>query len=121
MFRLSTTKMISSAHVLRNYDGPCGRLHGHNWHIKMDVLAGEVDDTGLAIDFKEMDDLLWEVIAPYDHAHFNDFPPFDTINPSAENIAREVFRQLKQKLPAHIRLEKITVWETENYLVEYFE
>ncbi len=121
MFRLSTTKMISSAHTLRNYDGPCGRLHGHNWHVKMDVLATDVDDIGLAIDFKDMDDLLWQVIGPYDHANFNDFSPFDRINPSAENIAREVYRRLKELLPENIRLEKITIWETENYLVEYYE
>ncbi len=113
--------MISAAHTLRNYDGPCGRLHGHNWHIKMDVLAQETDDIGLAVDFKDLDDLLWEVIGPYDHADFNDFTPFDRINPSAENIAREVFRQLKTKLPRGIRLEKITVYETDAYLVEYYE
>jgi len=113
--------MISASHILREYDGPCGRLHGHNWYVKMDVTAGETDAIGLAIDFKEMDDLLWEVIGPMDHAHLNDIPPFDRINPSAENLAREIYRRLKPRLPVSVRLEKITIWETDQYWVEYYE
>jgi 6-pyruvoyltetrahydropterin/6-carboxytetrahydropterin synthase len=121
MFRLSSKKMISAAHILRDYDGPCARLHGHNWHIKIDVLSDTLDNVGLAIDFKDLDDILWQVAGPFDHNNFNDFPPFDKINPTAENISRYFFNEIKKRLPENVTLEKITIWETEDYLVEYFE
>lgn len=121
MYRLSTKKMISAAHILRNYEGPCASLHGHNWHVKIDVLANALNDVGLAIDFKDLDDLIWQVAGRFDHQNFNDFSPFDKINPTAENIARYFFEEMSKKLPVALRLEKVTIWETENYLVEYFE
>lgn len=121
MFRLSSKKMISAAHILRGYKGPCARLHGHNWHVKIDVLSDLLDDVGLAIDFKDLDDIIWQVAGPFDHQNFNDFPPFDKINPTAENIARYFFKEIEKKLPDHVRLDKVTIWETEKYFVEYFE
>jgi len=121
MFRLSSKKMISAAHVLRGYEGPCARLHGHNWNVKIDVLSMKLDDVGLAIDFKDLDDILWQVVGPFDHNNFNDFPPFDKINPTAENISRYFFDEIKKRLPEHVILEKISIWETDDYLVEYFE
>jgi 6-pyruvoyltetrahydropterin/6-carboxytetrahydropterin synthase len=113
--------MISAAHVLRNYEGPCARLHGHNWNIKIDVMSGKLNETGFTIDFRDLDELLWKVVGPYDHNNFNDFAPFDKINPTAENIARYFFNEIKKLLPEMVELEKISIWETENYLVEYFE
>jgi 6-pyruvoyltetrahydropterin/6-carboxytetrahydropterin synthase len=113
--------MISAAHVLRNYEGPCARLHGHNWNVKLDVLAQKLNNVGITIDFLDLDKILWQVIGQFDHNNFNDFPPFDTINPTAENVARYFYDEIKKKLPAGIEIEKISIWETEQYLVEYFE
>ena len=121
MYRLSSQKMISAAHVLRDYDGPCSRMHGHNWNVKIDVLSNQLDKVGFCLDFKDLDDILWKVIGPFDHNNFNDFAPFDKLNPTAENIARYFFDELKKLLPQNIRLEKISIWETDTYLVEYFE
>jgi 6-pyruvoyltetrahydropterin/6-carboxytetrahydropterin synthase len=121
MYRLSTQKMISAAHVLRDYEGPCSRLHGHNWNIKIEVLSDILNEIGLTVDFVDLDKILWQVIGPFDHNNFNDFPPFDKINPTAENVARHFFDEIKKKLPAGLKMDKISVWETEQYLVEYFE
>jgi 6-pyruvoyltetrahydropterin/6-carboxytetrahydropterin synthase len=121
MYRLSSKKMISAAHVLRGYDGPCSRLHGHNWNVKIDVLSSELNEIGLSIDFNDLDDILWQVAGPFDHNNFNDFPPFDKINPTAENISRYFFNEIKKRLPEYVKLEKVSIWETDDYLVEYFE
>lgn len=121
MFRLSTQKMISAAHILRDYDGPCARLHGHNWNVKIEVLSDELDPVGITVDFVDLDKILWQVIGPFDHNNFNDIAPFDKINPTAENVAKFFYEAIKLKLPAQIKMDKITIWETERYLVEYFE
>jgi 6-pyruvoyltetrahydropterin/6-carboxytetrahydropterin synthase len=67
MYTLSIMKEISAAHRLRNYDGPCARIHGHNWKIRIEVRSGNLDDTGIAIDFMDIEKLLWQVIGRYDH------------------------------------------------------
>jgi len=121
MYKLSTRTMISAAHVLRDYDGPCARLHGHNWTVKVDVLAEQLNKVGLAIDFKDIDLIVQKVVGRFDHQNFNEIAPFDKINPTAENIARYFYHEIKTHLPAAIRLDKVSIWETENYLVEYFE
>jgi len=121
MYRLSSRKMISAAHSLRDYDGPCANIHGHNWNIKIDVLAEILNETGLAIDFMELDKILDDVAGRFDHKNFNDFPPFNAINPTAENIARYFFTEMKKMLPEFAKLEKVSIWETEQYKVEYFE
>jgi len=121
MYRLSTQKMISAAHVLRDYEGPCARLHGHNWNIKIEVLSNKLNSVGITVDFLDLDKVLWQVVGPFDHNNFNDFPPFDKINPTAENVAKYFYDEIKEKLPADVKMEKISIWETEQYLVEYFE
>ena len=119
MFTLSVEKVISTAHHLRDYDGPCARVHGHNWRIKFEVQADEVDDSGIAIDFSELDSKLWEVIGPFDHQLINSVPPFDEINPTAENLVKYFYDQLKSKLEATISIKKVSIWETDDYMVSY--
>jgi 6-pyruvoyltetrahydropterin/6-carboxytetrahydropterin synthase len=121
MYTLSIQKEISAAHQLRNYEGPCARVHGHNWKIRVDVLAGRLDQVGIAIDFTEIEDLLWRVIGPFDHSNFNDIAPFNEINPTAENISRFVYRKMAELLPEGITMKSVQLWETDLYRVSYEE
>ncbi len=121
MYTLSVDKVISTAHQLRDYDGSCARIHGHNWKIRLEIQSKEIDDRGIAIDFTELDKKLLEVIGPFDHQLINSVPPFDKINPTAENLVRFVFNQLKDKFTGHLTLKKVSIWETEAYMVSYEE
>lgn len=121
MYRLSTQISISAAHYLNKYDGDCARLHGHNWKVKVEVTADRLDETGMAMDFKDLKDVTWEAIGKYDHQVFNELEPFDSINPTAENIARHFYQQISIQLPKHVKMAKLCLWETDKYLVEYSE
>jgi queuosine biosynthesis protein QueD len=59
---IEKTMTISSAHLLLEYNGNCGRLHGHNFKIKIGI-EGEADDDGMVMDFNEIKKL----INRYDH------------------------------------------------------
>lgn len=119
MYRLSAELKISSAHQLRNYEGPCARVHGHNWKIKVEVSAKELDEIGMAIDFADLKKIAWQVIGKYDHNNFNELAPFDKINPTAENIARYFFNEIAGLLPDGIKLITVEIWETDKYKVAY--
>ena len=121
MYKLSALLNFSSAHYLNDYDGNCARLHGHNWKVQVEVAAGELNKLGMAMDFKDLDKLAWDVIGKFDHQVVNKINPFDALNPTAENMARYFYREINKGLPAGIKMEKLSLWETDKYLVEYCE
>ena len=121
MYKLSIENEISAGHVLRDYDGPCSRPHGHNWKIRAVVKTDKLAKNGIAIDFSDMQKIVWQVIGKFDHNNFNDIEPFTKTNPTAENIVRYFYDQIKKLLPAHIFLQEVILWETEKYQVTYSE
>jgi 6-pyruvoyltetrahydropterin/6-carboxytetrahydropterin synthase len=121
MYELVVTKRFSAAHRLREYDGDCARMHGHNWQVQICVGAETLDKTGFAIDFNRLDQITAEVISRFDHTYINEIPPFDQVNPTAENLARIIYRDIIKRLPQTIQLKGIKLWETESYSVTYRE
>jgi 6-pyruvoyltetrahydropterin/6-carboxytetrahydropterin synthase len=121
MYILSVEKMISSAHQLYKYDGPCAKIHGHNWKIKVIVESESLQESGIALDFGNLGQLLLQIVEPFDHQLINTIPPFDKVNPTAENIVKYIYDRMKAILPNHVSLKKVSIWETENYSVSYEE
>lgn len=120
-----TLKVISdfaSAHTLRDYPGACSRMHGHNWKVETEVETTELDTVGMGIDFKTIRKATIELTDKLDHRYLNEIPPFDEINPTAENIAAFIFKGLSKTLNSdRIRVKAITLWETERACVRYTE
>ena len=105
---------FSAAHLLRNYQGECSKLHGHNWRVQVTVKACELDELGMVIDFKALDTMIKSVIEWLDHRFINEVAPFDKLNPTSENLALYIFSELSKKLNNEIRsVFEVKVWETE--------
>ena len=120
MFEVTVRDHIASAHQLHGYDGPCKNLHGHTWHIEAVVLGDQLDAIGLVTDFKILKKKLKDILIPIDHVCLNDLPAFKGINPSTENLARYVYRQLILTV-APLKLKHVQVWESETASVIYYE
>lgn len=96
--------------------------HGHNYSLEV-TLEGEPDPvTGMVVDLKDVKQILErEVVDPMDHRHLNhEVPPFDSIVPTTENVAVEIWRRLQPRFaqgPA--RLHAIRLYETDDLFVEY--
>ena len=113
---------FAAAHLLRNYEGVCNRLHGHNWKVEVLVTATKLDDVGMGVDFKVIKDATRELIGRLDHRNLNDIPPFDKINPTAENISEYLYGELSKELNADgIKVSAVTLWETDRASVTYTE
>ena len=114
MFEISRDRVFSASHQLRGYKGKCEQLHGHNWRVRVWLQAEMLDAIGMVIDFHELDRLMADAIAPFDHRHLNEVPPFDAINPSAENLAQVIALHVARSLPdSRVRLRCCDVWENE--------
>lgn len=105
---------FSSAHRLRNYNGKCENLHGHNWRVRLYVSTEELDETGFVVDFKVLDKILKDVTDILDHQNINELPFFTETNPTAENIAKFIFDESQKMInDSRVKLSKVSVWESE--------
>lgn len=112
-WELKVVKSFAAAHFLREYQGSCERLHGHNYRIEATIESNKLDKVGFVTDFRELKGMLKTLLDRLDHQCLNEIEPFDQINPSAENIACWISEGLNRQLPDGIRVKKLAVWETE--------
>lgn len=122
MYELMITTHFASAHNLRDYEGACERLHGHNWKVEVYVKAESLDSIGLALDFKILKEKTRKLMEEIDHQYLNELQPFTEINPSSENIARYLFKRLVESLNNYpVKVSRVNVWESENACAAYYE
>lgn len=120
MYTVSIERHFDSAHYLREYDGKCENLHGHRYKVVVSARAGKLDKIGLAFDFTVLKRKLDAILERYDHTCLNDIKPFNTINPSSENIAATLYNELKPSLEGqNAELESVGVWESPDAWVIY--
>ncbi len=120
MYRVSVTRHFDSAHFLRGYEGKCESLHGHRYQVKVTIEAAALNNIGLAFDFTTLKKELGDIILRYDHHCLNDLPPFDNVNPSAENIAETIYRELRLKLEKErLDISQVEVWESPDSSATY--
>ena len=102
--------------------GKCNNpnFHGHNYELIV-KLIGEIDPvTGYVFDTKVLSDLIKKhILARYDHKNLNlDCEEFKHLNPTAENIAQQIYKTLRSLIEPSIDL-KVILYETERNFVEY--
>lgn len=108
----------------RDFFGKCNmpNYHGHNYELHVQV-KGEVDEeSGYLIDLGVLKQIIKEEVEePFDHKNLNlDVPDFQTLNPTAENIAAVIWRKIQKRLPTEKNLElTVLLYETERNYVEY--
>ena len=130
--RLVSGSHFSAAHRLHRDDwdeatnqrvfDKCNNPHGHGHTYQLEVtVEGEIDpETGYVMDFKDLKQSVHKnVVERLDRRHLNfDVDFLRGINPTAENIAVGIWRELRDKLkPA--RLVRVALNETEKNRVVY--
>lgn len=103
MFQVCVQAHFDAAHFIRNYDGKCANLHGHRWNIVVCIEGQELDELGMLIDFSKVKQATKLLVSELDHSLLNDLPSFGAqgVNPTAENVAKMLFMELKKNLPLH--------------------
>lgn len=120
MFELRVKVDFAAAHHLIGYPGDCARPHGHNFVVEVFALSRGLDSIGLAVDFRTLKGAAKEMIAGWDHQDLNLHPDFQTINPSAEQIAKLLHDRLSAIVNnEQTRISKVTIWENERCSATY--
>jgi 6-pyruvoyltetrahydropterin/6-carboxytetrahydropterin synthase len=113
---------FSAAHHLRDYQGKCKNVHGHNWKVDVYVECDKLNDIGISIDFYDVRKALKGIIDHLDHSDLNNLPQFQSENPSSENIAKYIYRELNSRSVAPgVSVIKVCVAENSSCAVTYWE
>ncbi|NQU14462.1 MAG: 6-carboxytetrahydropterin synthase QueD [Desulfobacteraceae bacterium] len=122
MYELRISSQFAAAHQLREFEGGCERLHGHNWKIEVYIRGERLGKDGLLIDFRVVKEATMKALGELDHRFLNELEPFKAVNPSSENIACHIFKTLSRELNAEdIRVSKVTAWESDSACATYLE
>jgi len=70
----------------------------------------------------EMKRVVHAVLDRMDHQWLNDLPPFDALNPTAENMARHIYYEVSAWLKTEegVRVASVRLWETDAASASYF-
>ena len=121
MYEVSVREHFDAAHFLRDYQGKCENLHGHRFQVVVAIRTGQINNVGLAYDFVQLKQQLREVLSRFDHTCLNEIAPFNTINPTSENIASTIYNELQAHLQGiTVSISSIQVWESPDSCVTYF-
>ena len=113
-FTVRVEARFESAHFLREYRGISEPLHGHSYKVEADLAGreGGVDADDIAVDFVSAKKKLESLAKTLDYKCINDVPPFDQLNPTAENIAQWFHRQLSTAVADEKAIVTgVTIWE----------
>jgi len=124
MYEVSVEQTFAAGHALRGYKGKCEYVHGHNYRVRVTLQGERLNSLGLLVDFVEVKRLLRNAVEYLDHRFVNELPPFDTLNPTAENMARYFYEEVNKGLEAGsadvpVRVAEVRIWETETSIAAY--
>ena len=119
MIYLTTKNTLYSSHLLKNHNGKCGQLHGHQYEIELTIKAPydkiKEDDCNFLIDLYDFDQI-WKTLFPTDHVNINEVTQED--NPSVEFLSKWIYDNLKPQLN---ELYSVKIYETPTNYCTYIE
>jgi len=114
MFAITVESEFSAAHAI-TIAGIREPIHGHDWHVRALIEGPTLDDDGLLVDFHTIHSALVQITDEYHNTNLNDHADYESINASAEHVARAIADRLSAAIGAslieHARLVSVTVSE----------
>lgn len=107
--KTSVTKIFTfqMAHQLDGcYDQSCTQIHGHGYRLEV-TFEGDLNSDGMIMDFKKMKEYVQPIVDTFDHTFAT--PKSLGYNPTAENMALDIFQRLREKT---LLIKKVRLWET---------
>lgn len=124
MYEITVQTEFCAAHALM-ISGQREPVHGHNWKVAAVIAGAALDGDGLLCDFHTVEDVLKEIVSPFDNNNLNACEPFSKgVNPSAELVAKHIADEMAERLDAalrpHARVASVSVTEAPGCVAKYF-
>jgi len=100
---------FDAAHYLPGYKGKCANMHGHTWHVEVEVIGSVDEKSGMVYDLTELKSNVNFIIERFDHRIINELFPFEDKPPTCENLAMFIF----DELIAYYNVQSVKVREGE--------
>ena len=123
MISVTKTFEFESAHLLPDYEGPCGVLHGHSYKLEIEVDGPPVASVAepypsIIVDFKELKEIVRVLIIDrLDHSYLNEKSMFRGCAPTAETMVDWISSELLRIFKHHLR--RVRLWETSTSYAEW--
>jgi len=100
---------IEAAHRLPRMpeDHKCFRLHGHSFRIELWIEGEPNTETGMLVDFFDVDQAFQPIFDQLDHHYLNEIEGLE--NPTSENLSRWLWERVAPVLSG---LSRVVVRET---------
>lgn len=118
MFELSIESRFSAAHAIR-LGGAVEPLHGHDWLVTLTIAGETLDEDGLLCDFHTIEEALRSITARFHNRSLNETTPFNTLNPTAEHVAKHIADALAPMMPSEARIQSVRVTEAPGCAATY--
>ena len=114
LMRFCLSAEFPATHRIRiDTRGTLEPLHAHSWRVHAWLEA--VDSEPLAAARA----LLHDWVARHDGNCFNDIPPFERVNPTAEEVARVVAELFEERVHG-VRVERVEIGEAAGFSAIYW-
>jgi len=120
-YEICVRKTFQAHHNLKYANDQRDEIHTHLWIIEAYIENEKLDQEGLVLDFRKVDTMLDDIIDKIKDKYINEVEPFTRMNPSAENLCRWFYEQLKAYVMPPCHLAKVVLKETQNYSASYAE
>lgn len=109
MYRISKEFHFAAAHKLVGLapGHKCGRLHGHNYIVVLELFSIDLDDTGFVIDYGDMKPFADIIKNELDHRNLNNVMPAH-LQTSAENLAAWLYDRASKFWPDQVFQVKVS-------------
>jgi len=105
IYRLELEHHFDAAHYLPKHPGKCNQMHGHRWKVKVVIQTTRLNSQGMVVDFGDIK----ATINEFDHRNLNELVDY---NPTAENIAEHLWRQVVERVNDMNAVVLVTVQES---------
>jgi 6-pyruvoyltetrahydropterin/6-carboxytetrahydropterin synthase len=138
IYKISKEFNVAMGHRLSCHNGLCKNFHGHNYKIIVGVKSKYLNENGMVMDFSDLKIIVNQYLDSLDHALMineadtelvdrlkDALPELKVIHvpyePTAENMAAEIYHYVKNKLEKFVQMDYVTIYETESSKATYTE
>ena len=111
MIAISVDTDFRASHAVKLGDGSSEEPHEHDWKVRAQVSASEVNKNGFVMDFLQLKAELEDIVSGFGGDRLEDAEDFKGINCTAENVAKVIFEKLEAVLPSGVNLDFVRVIE----------